>query len=153
MLRKQFHIGKSQTKSRISFAVPEVGPHRSLKRSLFRDPAAIPMLQDIARALESKGYHVTQPTTGKACYGWFEVPFPNVEIGVFLLVRRRKQNIEFEIWTSPSQTFRQRLSAGTMKSPDCPEWAELCSAIYSILAADQRVKLLTLKTFAEAHEE
>src|SRR5690349_17174533 len=105
MLREGFHIGKSQTKSRISFAVAESGSHRNLKRSLFRDPAAIPMLQEICRALEAQGYRVTEPKPGKSCHGFFYVSFPNVEITVVLLVRRRKGNIEFDIMTWPGQTL------------------------------------------------
>lgn len=139
MLRKRFNIRSSQTKSRISFAIPESGPHRNLKRSIFRDPAAIPMLQEIAQRLETQGYRVTKPKPGKACHGVFEVAFRNVQITVVAEVGRRKGNIEFELKTWPSQTLRQRMSAGTMKSADCREWAELCSAIHTSLAADQRL--------------
>ena len=150
MLRKTFHIGKSETKSRLLFAIPEAGSHRNLKRSLFRDPAAVPMLQDIARALEGQGYEVTDPKPGKSCHAFFYVALPNVKITVVLLVRRRKRKIEFDIITWPAQTLRQRIAFGTMKSPDCPEWAKLCSEIHAFLATDQRLVSLDLRTFARA---
>src|SRR5580658_7902507 len=97
MLRKGFSIRDSQTKSRLSFKVPDVGPHRTLKRSLFRDPTAIPMLKQIAECLRVKGYEVTEPKPGKACHGACRVIFPDVEISVVLAVRRRQGKIEFEI--------------------------------------------------------
>jgi len=125
MLRKHFHIGKSETKSRISFRVPESEPHISEKRSLFRDPAAIPTLQKISRALMAQGYDVTEHTVGKACHGACRVAFKNVEISVVLLVHRRDAKIEFEIITWPSQSLRQRMAGRRMKHPDCQEWAEI----------------------------
>lgn len=153
MLRKRFNIGSSRTKSRISFAVPESSPHRNLKRSIFRDPAAIPMLQDIAAALQAQGYNVTAPKPGKACDGFCHVSFPNVEITIVMLVGRKRGNIEFEILTWPTQTLQQRVSGRTMTSPDCPEWVELCSALYAVVTADSRLKSITQRTFREAESQ
>src|SRR5437879_6107705 len=99
MLRKRFHIGKSQMKSRISFRVPDSEPHTTVKRSPFRDPAAIPTLQKITHALMADGYDVTEPKVGKACHGCCRVAFKDVEISVVLLVQRRNAKIEFEIMT------------------------------------------------------
>jgi hypothetical protein len=150
MLRKRFHIGSTQTKSRLSFSVPESEPHADLKRTLFRDPAALPMLASISERLKAQGYEVTKPKTGKACHGFCRVIFPDVEIAVVLLVRRRLGKVEFEILTWPSQTLRQRISGRSMKSADCREWAELCSAVHTILVGDSRVESVVLRTFSEA---
>jgi hypothetical protein len=97
MLRKGFSIRDSQTKSRLSFRLPDVGPHRTLKRSLFRDPAAIPMLKQIAESLRVKGYEVvTEPKPGKACHGACHVIFPEVEISWFwrYAVARVRSNLK-----------------------------------------------------------
>jgi hypothetical protein len=122
MLRKGFSIRDSQTKSRLSFKVPDVGPHRTLKRSLFRDPTAIPMLKQIAESLRVKGYEVTEPKPGKACHGACRVIFPDVEISVVLAVRRRQGKIEF------------------------------CAAIRDILAGDSRLESLRWRAFMEAED-
>ena len=150
MLGKRFHIGKSETKSRISFSVPESEPDASAKRSPFRDPAAIPILQRIGRALVAEGYDVTEPKVGKACHGACRVAFKHVEISVVLLVHRRNAKIEFEIMTWPSQSLRQRMAGRRMTQPDCQEWAELASAIHTIVAKDLQPETVTLRTFAEA---
>jgi hypothetical protein len=150
MLRKRFHIGKSQKKSRISFRVSDSEPHTSVKCSLFRDPAAIPTLQKISRALLAQGYDVTEPKVGKACHGACRVAFKDVEISVVLLVHRRNAKIEFEITTWPSQSLRQRMAGRRMTHPDCQEWAELASAIQAIVARDLQPEAVALKTFAEA---
>jgi len=150
MLRKRFHIGDTQTKSRLSFRIPESQPHTNLKRTLFRDPAALPMLQNIAEGLHAQGYEVTKPKTGKACHGSCRVIFPDVEISVVLLVGRRRGKIEFEILTWPSQTLGQRISGRRMKSADCTKWAELCSAMHTILAGDSRVESVRLRTFSDS---
>ena len=136
MLRKQFHIGKSHTRSCISFRVRESEPQTSVKRSLFRDPAAIPTLQRISRALVAQGYDVTEPKVGKACHGACRVAFKDLEISVVLLVHRRNAKIEFEIMTWPSQSLRQRMTGRRITHPDCQEWAELASAIQTIVARD-----------------
>ena len=68
-----------------------------------------------------------------------------------LAVRRRKGKIEFEILTWPSQTLRQRFRR-TLKSPDCQEWAELCSTIRDILASDRRLESLKWRAFIEAED-
>jgi len=151
MLRKGFSIRDSQTKSHLSFKLPDVGPHRTLKRSIFRDPAAIPKLKQIAESLRVKGYEVTEPKPGKACHGACRVIFTDVEISVILKVRRRKGKIEFEILTWPSQTLRQRFRR-TLKSPDCQEWAELCSTIRDILAGDARLESLRWRASMEAED-
>ncbi len=150
MLGKQFNVRDSQTKSRLSFKLPHAGLHKNLKRNLFRDPAALPMLQSITEGLHAQGYEVTRPKTGKACHGFCRVIFPDVEIAVTLLVRRRRGKIEFEILTWPSQTLRQRISGRSMKSADCREWSELCSAMNDILARDSRVESLLLRTRSDA---
>jgi hypothetical protein len=150
MLRKRFHIGKSQTKSRISFRMSDSEPLTNVKRSLFRDPAAIPTLQKISRGLLTQGYNVTEPKVGKACHGACRVAFKDVEISVVLLVERREAKIEFEIMTWPSQSFRQRIAGRSMTHPDCQEWAELASAIQSIVARDLQPETVTLRAFAEA---
>jgi len=51
----------------------------NLKRSIFRDPAAIPKLKQIAESLRVKGYEVTEPKPGKACHGACRVIFTDVE--------------------------------------------------------------------------
>jgi hypothetical protein len=152
MLRKHFHIGKSETKSRISFRVPDFEPHSSVKRSLFRDPAAIPTLQKISRSLIAEGYNVTEPKVGKACHGACRATFKDVEISVVLLVHRRNAKIEFEIMTWPSQPLRQRMAGRRMTHPDCQEWAELASAIQTIVARDLQPETVTLRTFAEGDD-
>ena len=139
MLRERFSIRDSQTKSRLSFKLPDAKPHKNLKRTLFRDPAALPMLQRITEGLYAQGYEVTKPKPGKACHGFCRVIFPDVEIAVVLLVRRRRGKIEFEILTWPSRTLRQRFLGRTLRSPDCREWSQLCSAINAILARDTAV--------------
>ena len=149
MLRKHFHIGKSQTKSHISFRVPDSEQHTTLKRSLFRDPAAIPALQKISRALIAEGYDVTEPRVGKACHGWCRVVFKDVEISLVLLVHRRNAKIEFVIMTWPSQSLRQRMTGRRMTHPDSQEWAESASAIHTIVARDLQPETVTLTTFAE----
>ena len=93
MLRERFSIRDSQTKSRLSFKLPDAKPHKNLKRTLFRDPAALPMLQRITEGLYAQGYEVTKPKPGKACHGFCRVIFPDVEIAVVLLVRRRRGKI------------------------------------------------------------
>jgi hypothetical protein len=152
MLRKRFHIGDTLTKSRLSFTVPESVPYSNLKRTPFRDPAALPMLQHIAEGLHAQGYKVTQPKTGKACHGVCQVIFPDVEIEVVLLVRRCRGKVEFEVLTWPSQTLRQRISGRRMKSADCTEWAELCSAMHTVLAENSRVESILLRTFSEGED-
>jgi|SRR5215471_2033731 len=153
MLRKQFHIGKSQTKSRISFRMSDSEPLTNAKRSVFRDPAAIPTLQKISRGLLAQGYNVTEPKVGKACHGFCRVAFKDVEISVVLLVERRKAKVEFEIMTWPSQSFRQRIAGRRMTHPDCREWAELASAIQSIVARDLQPEIVVLRVFAEAETD
>jgi hypothetical protein len=151
-MRKRFHIGTSKTKSRISFRVHDSEPPASVKRSLFRDPAAIPTLQKIRRALMAEGYAVTEPKVGKACHGACRVAFKDVEISVILLVHRGSAKIEFEILTWPSQSVRQRMGARRMTHPDCQEWAELASAIHAIVARDLQPETVTLRTFAEPED-
>jgi hypothetical protein len=150
MLRKRFHIGKSQTKSCISFKMSDSEPDTSVKRSLFRDPAAIPTLRQITRALLAQGYEATDAKIGKACHGSFRVAFAEVEISVVLLVHRRNAKIEFEIMTWPSQSLRQRMGGRRMTHPDCQEWAELSSAIQSIVEKHLQPEKVTLRTFTEA---
>src|ERR1700730_8141721 len=128
MLRKQFTIRDSQTKSRLSFKLPDAQPHKNLKTSVFRDPAALPMLQSITELLHTQGYEVTRPKPGKAWHGSCRVIFTEFEIAVVRLVRHRRGKVEFEILTWPSQTLRQRFR-GPLRSPDCREWSELCSEI------------------------
>jgi hypothetical protein len=150
MLRKHFHIGKSRTKSWISFRVSDSEPNTSVKRRPFRDPSAIPALQKISHALLAQGYDVTEPKVGKACHGSCRVAFKDVEISVVLLVHRRNAKIEFEIMTWPSQSLRQRMAGRRMTHPDCQEWAQLASAIQTIVARDLQPETVTLRTFAEA---
>ena len=150
MLRKRFHIGKSKTKSRISFTVRDSEPPPAVKRGLFRDPAAIPTLEKISRTLRAEGYVVTEPKVGKACHGACRVAFKDVEISVILLVHRRSAKIEFEIMTWPSQSLRQRMRGRRMTHPDCREWAELASAIWTIVERDFQPDTVALRTFAEA---
>jgi hypothetical protein len=158
MLTKRFHIGKSQTKSCISFSMSDSmsdstsdsEPHNSVKHSLFRDPVAIPTLQKISRALVAQGYDATEPKVGKACDGACRVAFKQVEISVVLLVHRHNAKIEFEIMTWPRQSLRQRMVGRRMTHPDCEEWAELASAIQTIVARDLRPEIVMLRTFAEA---
>ena len=150
MLRKHFHIDKSQTKSRISFRLSDGEPHTGLKRGLFRDPAAIPTLLKITRALRAQGYDVTEPKVGKACHGSCRVAFKDVEISVVLLMHRRNAKIEFEIMTWPRQSLPQRMAGRRRTHPDCQEWAELASAIQGIVARDWQPETVTLRTFAEA---
>jgi len=153
MLRKGFSLRDSQTKSRFSFNLPDVD-HRTLKgRSFFRDPAAIPILEDISAALRVQGYEVTPSKPGKACHGFCRVIFAHVEIAVVMLVARRRGKVEFDIFTWPSQTLRQRLCGRRLKSPDCQEWEELCSAINATLARDSRFESLRWRTFMEAEEK
>lgn len=152
MLRKSFHIGKSKAKSRISFTVRDSEPSTSVKRSPFRDSAAIPTLQKISRVLMAKGYEVTEPGVGKACHGACRVTFEDVEISVILLVHRRSAQVEFEIMTWPSQSLRQRMGTRRMTHPDCQEWAELASAIHAIIARDLQPETVTLRTFAEPED-
>ena len=153
MLGKRFHIGKSKTKSCISFRTPESEPDTSVKHGPFRDPAAIPALQKIRRALMAEGYNVTEPRVGKACHGAFRVAFKDVQISVVLHVHRRNAKIEFEIMTWPSQSLRQRIVGRRMIQPDCQQWAELAVAIHAIVARDLRPEMVTLRTFAEAGNE
>ena len=153
MLRKRFSISDTQTKSRLSFVVSESEPDTSLKRSAFRDPAALPMLRQIAQELQAQGYKVSEPRLGKACHAACTVTFPDVEISVVLLVQRCSGKIEFEVFTWPSQTLRQRVSGRAMKSADCGEWMELCSAMHSILSADSRLESVVLRTCAEAESK
>jgi hypothetical protein len=109
------------------------------------------MLQTIAEGLQAQGYEVTKPKTGKVCHGFCRVILPDVEIAVVLLVRRRKRKIEFDIMSWPSQTLRQRISDRNMKSADCKEWAELCSAMHTVLTRDSRVESVVLRAFSEAN--
>jgi hypothetical protein len=44
MLGKHFHIGKSETKSCISFKVPQSESDTNVKHRLFRDPARLFLL-------------------------------------------------------------------------------------------------------------
>jgi|SRR5579872_227194 len=152
MLRKCFHIGNSKTKSRISFTVRDSEPPTGMKRSLFRDPAAIPTLERISRALRAEGYVVTEPKVGKECHGACHVSFKDVEISVILLVRRRGAKIKCEIMTWPSQSLRQRMGARRMTHPDCQEWAELASAIRAIVATDLQPETVTSRAFAEPED-
>ena len=39
-----------------------------------------------------------------------------------------------------------------MTHPDCQEWAELASAIQTIVARDLQPETVTLRTFAEAED-
>jgi hypothetical protein len=110
------------------------------------------MLQNIAEGLHSEGYEVTKPKLGKACHGYCEVRFPDVNVEVIMLVGRRKGKIEFEIMTWPRQTLRQRFLGRTLKSPDCEEWSQLCSAINDILARDSRLESLAVRTFDQAED-
>ena len=153
MLRKRFHIGNSRTRSRISFRVPESASHTYVKPRPFRDPAAIPTLQKISRALVADGYDVTEPKVGKACDGSCRVVFNDVQISVVLLVHRRNATIMFEIMTWPSQSLRQRVTGRRMTRPDCREWAELASAIQTIVARDLQPETVTLRTFLEAEAD
>ena len=149
MLRKQFSIRDSQTKSRFSFKLPDTRPHGDLKRTPFRDPAALPMLQTIAEDLHAEGYEVSKPKPGKACHGFCRVKFSDVEIAVVLLLRRRRGKVEFQLLTWPSQSLRQRLVGRTLASPDCKEWSELCSAINSILIRNSQLESLVSTTFSD----
>lgn len=152
MFRKRFHLGKSQTKSCISFRLSDSEPHSSVKRGLFRDPAAIPTLQKISRVLLAQGYDVTDPKVGKACHGSCRVVLKDMEISIVLLVHRRNGKIEFEIMTWPSQSLRQRMAGRRMTEPDCQEWAELASAIQTIVAKDLQPETVMLRTLAEAND-
>jgi hypothetical protein len=151
MLGKRFSLRDSQTKSRFSFKLPDE-PHGGLTRSVFRDPAALPMLRNIAEGLRSDGYEVRNPKLGKACHGYCEVLFPDVNVDVIMLVGRRGGKIEFEIMTWPRQTLRQSLLGRTLKSPDCEEWSQLCSAINSILSRDPRLESVAVRTNVQAEE-
>jgi hypothetical protein len=150
MFRKRFHIGKSQTKSRICFRMPDSEKQTNVKGSLFRDPAAIPTLRKISRALLAQGYDVSEPKVGKACHGACRVAFKDLEISVVLLVERRDAKIRFDILTWPSQSFRQRMKGRRMTHPDCQEWSELASAIQAIVARDLQPETITLRAFADA---
>lgn len=128
-------------------------PQNNVKRSLFRDPAAIPTLQRISRGLVAQGYDVSEPKVGKACHGFCRVAFKNVEISVLLFVERCDAKIKFDVMTWPSQSFRQRMKGRRMTQPDCEEWAELATAIRVIVARDLEPETVTLRTFAEAHAD
>jgi hypothetical protein len=107
------------------------------------------MLQQIAEGLDAEGYEVSKPKPGKACHGFCRVKFPEVEIAVVLLVRRRKGKVEFELLTWPSQSLRQRFVGRALSSPDCKEWSELCSAINSILTRNSQLESLVTTTFSD----
>lgn len=100
----------------------------------------------------AEGYDVTEPKVGKACHGACRVAFKDLEISVVLLVHRRNAKIEFEILTWPSQSLRQRIAGRRMPHPDCHEWAELASAIQTIVARDLQPEMVMLRTFAEAED-
>jgi len=99
MLTKRFHIGKSQTQSCISFRLPDSESHTAAKLRPFRDPAAIPTLLAISRALRIQRLDVTEPRVGKACHASCRVAFKDVKIFVVHLAHRRNAKIEFEILT------------------------------------------------------
>lgn len=69
MFRRRFNLMDTHVKSSFRFKVPEVPGWRRLpqreRRSLFRDPAALPMLEKIIDALQVQGYSVTKPRTGR----------------------------------------------------------------------------------------
>ena len=109
---------------------------------------------DAAPTAESMRF-ISMPTTldwYEACHGWCRVAFKDVGIWVVLLVHRRNAKIEFEIMTWPSQSLRQEWWGGRMTHPDCREWAELASAIRTIVARDLQPETVALRTFAEADE-
>ena len=145
MLRKGFSIRDSQTKSRLSFKLPDVGPHRTLKRSLFGTRLPFRCLNSSPRACDSKAMRSRNRNPARRVMGLVAPIFPDVEISVVLAVRRRKGKIEFEILTWPSQTLRQRFRR-TLKSPDCQEWAELCSTIRDILARETTIGITSVES-------
>jgi hypothetical protein len=148
MLGRRFSIRDSQTKSRFRFRRRELS-NAQTRTSIFRDPAAIPLLQQMADNLSLRGYKVTKPKPGKACHGAFGVEFPNVQIIVIMLVERGPDFVEFFILSWPSQTLAQRLRTPKPRSPDFAEWREVCSAIHDFLAHDLETEGLEWTTCME----
>jgi hypothetical protein len=137
MFRKPVNLTDPGVKSRFRFAVREDPGWRRLpqreRRSLFRDPATMPLLTRITDALNAQGYSVTSPRTGKACHGWFQAEFATTRIMVALLVRRRRGMIACELLTWPSPSFRQQWLSRSSASLDSSQWNQLCVAIYEVL--------------------
>jgi hypothetical protein len=148
------NIGQSETKSRFSFDMPDTGQRNDSKVTVFRDPAAVPMLREIATALKTEGYDVTHPKPGKACHAACSVRFPHLVIGLVLLVQRSEGKVIFELLTWPHRSLRQRMLHGRLRSSgDCDEWSGVCSTVNAILVRDKRLGSVAAMTFAEGENE
>jgi hypothetical protein len=157
MFRKRFNLMETSVKSSFKFKVREDPGWRRItprpRRSIFRDPAALPMLEKIADALTARGFSVTKPKTGAACHGWFQVAFPGFRIMVVLLTGRKRGMVEFSIQSWPSQSLRQRWRTRAATSPDSSDWDQLCREIYNVISGEIKPESLQWTTFKEAERE
>jgi len=154
MLGKQFSLMASAVKSCFSFQLREESENRQQldPKSIFRDPAALPVLRQITDSLRNKGYVTTLPRPGKACHGGFAVKFSNVRVIVILLVSRSGQIVEFNLMTWPSQPFLHQL-VGRAKHPDrFKEWSQVCATINDILTREIKPESLRWITFKQSED-
>ena len=144
------NISQSKTKSQFFFEVPEPEPGENARATVFRDPAAVPMLSRIAAQLRGLGYEVTEAKPGKACDAGCRVEFHTVSIALILFVRRNAEKVAFQLATWPVQSLRQRTFGRRIESPgDCQEWGRVCSAIKPILAGISLHGPVIATTFAD----
>ncbi len=123
---------ESRTKSRFCFELDDPVPAADI--SLFRDPAAVPLLDKVVAALRLAEFDVTDAHPGKACHAAARVTFPSLSISLVLLVERDEGTARFELLTWPFQSFRQGIFGKRLRSPgDCNEWTLVASEIERIL--------------------
>jgi hypothetical protein len=144
MLDKGFSLWGSRVKSRFSFQLPRAPRATELaeRRNMFRDPAALPLLQRIGDSLQTKGLVVTAPKTGKACHGCFKIHFPNVRVMIIVTVQRKGRMLQFDLRTWPFQSFVQRFRRRASTADDFEEWSQACSVLHEILAREMKPESL-----------
>jgi hypothetical protein len=154
MLRKRFNLLDTHVKSSFEFKIREDPGWRRLpqrgRRTVFRDPVALPVLEKIGAALNARGFRATKPKVGKACHTVFNVAFDDVSIVVILHVRRRRGMVEFSILSWPYQSLTQRWRTRASSNPDFAEWEQLCTSIYDILSGEIKPESLQWMTFKES---
>lgn len=146
------NISKSQTRSRFFFDVPDI-KSQIAEAGLFKDPAAVPMLQTVKESLSAQGFDVTDPRPGKACHASCTVRFPRLHVALVLLVQRSEGLIHFQLLTWPYQRLSQRMLHQRLQPPgDCDEWTKVCAAIGEILHRDLKLTSFMSTTFREGEE-
>jgi hypothetical protein len=123
--------GADQIRSQFAFTVPDNSGCGQKVRP-FRDPIALGVLVKVVERLRADGLRVTDAKPGMACHAAFSVKFPEFEVLVILLARRRDGIVDCRILSWCARSPWRRPSPRVVSEG----WSRACVAIKKALSQD-----------------